>query len=223
MADVPVVYGATYSVYVRAVRLTLWTKHVPYELVEVDVFAPGGPPPRHLERHPFGRIPAFEHGVLKLYETAPICRYIDEAFAGAPLQPSTPASRAVMGQAISIMDNYAYRSMVWGVYVERVDKPQRGLAPDLARIAAARDQTSVCLEALERLAPSADWLAGSELTLADLHAAPMFALFMKTPDAQELTRRHARLTAWWGRISSYAARAGIMAPAEIIEAQSGYP
>ena len=203
MSDRPIVYGASYSVYVRAVRLTLWAKSVPYELIDVDVFAPGGPPREHLERHPFGRIPAFAHGPLKLYETAPICRYIDEAFAGRALQPSTPAARAMMGQAISIMDNYAYRSMVWGVYVERVDKPQRGRAPDLDRIAVAREQTRVCLNALERLAPSADWLAGGELTLADLHAAPMFALFMKTPDAQEMAPQHTRLAAWWRRIGSY--------------------
>ena len=55
----PVVFGAAYSVYVRTVRLTLAEKDVPYRLVEVDVFAEGGPPREHFARHPFGRIPAF--------------------------------------------------------------------------------------------------------------------------------------------------------------------
>jgi glutathione S-transferase len=110
----PIVYGAAYSVYVQAVRLTLAAKAAAYDLVEVDVFAPGGPGPQHLARHPFGRIPAFEHDGLTLYETAPICRYVDEAFSGPALQPADAAPRAVMGQAISVMDNYAYRSMVWG-------------------------------------------------------------------------------------------------------------
>ena len=72
----PVVYGAAYSVYVQAVRLTLWAKRVPYDLIEVDVFGPTGPPKEYLLRHPFGRIPAFEHGALRMYETAPICRYV---------------------------------------------------------------------------------------------------------------------------------------------------
>jgi glutathione S-transferase len=58
MAD-PVVYGARYSVYVRAVRMALAEKGVAYRLVEVDVFAPGGPPAEHLARQPFGEIPAF--------------------------------------------------------------------------------------------------------------------------------------------------------------------
>jgi hypothetical protein len=56
-ASHPIVFGAPYSVYVRAVRLALEEKGVPYELVPVDIFAPGGPSPEHRERHPFGKIP----------------------------------------------------------------------------------------------------------------------------------------------------------------------
>ncbi|MGH8174786.1 MAG: glutathione S-transferase family protein [Steroidobacter sp.] len=201
MVNRPVVFGAAYSVYVRAVCLTLWAKGVSYDLIEVDVFAPGGPPREHFARHPFGRIPAFEHGSLKLHETAPICRYIDEAFEGPSLQPPTPSARAVMGQAVSIMDNYAYRSMVWGVYVECIDKPRRGLVSDVQVIEAGRQQAKICLNALEHLAPASEWLAGDELSLADLHAAPMFALFMRTPDAQQMMEPNKRLSAWWTHVS----------------------
>jgi hypothetical protein len=68
----PIVFGAAYSVYVRAVRLTLSEKRVSYRLQEVDIFAPGGPPADYLARQPFGRIPAFEHDGFALYETAAI-------------------------------------------------------------------------------------------------------------------------------------------------------
>lgn len=210
MSSRPIVFGAPYSVYVKAVRLTLWAKQVPYDLVDVDVFGPNGPPVEYRVRHPFGRIPAFEHGQFRMYETAPICRYIDEAFDGPQLQPSTPASRAVMGQAVSIMDSYAYRSLVWGIYVERIDRPQRGLAPDLEKIEAARRTARICLSALEGLAPASDWLAGDVRSLADFHAAPMFALFMKTPDARELMEPHKRLAAWWSRISEHVGPAHVL-------------
>ncbi len=46
----PVVFGAPYSVYVRAVRLALEEKGIDYELVPVDVFASGGPPAAHMTR-----------------------------------------------------------------------------------------------------------------------------------------------------------------------------
>jgi glutathione S-transferase len=64
----PIVFGAPYSVYVRAVRLALEEKGIRYEVVPVDIFASGGAPPEHMARHPFGKIPAFEHAGFRLYE-----------------------------------------------------------------------------------------------------------------------------------------------------------
>jgi len=55
------------------------------DLVEVDVFAETGVPKEHLTRHPFGRIPAFEHNGFHLYATGAIVRYIDDAFPGCKL------------------------------------------------------------------------------------------------------------------------------------------
>ncbi len=124
-----VLYGAPYSVYVRIARLTLAEKGVPYRLVEVDVFGDAAAREAHLVRQPFGKIPAFEHGGFELYETSAICRYIDEAFPGPSLQPPTPEARARMMQAISILDSYAYRTLVWDIFVERVMKPPRAAPP----------------------------------------------------------------------------------------------
>jgi glutathione S-transferase len=117
-----------------------------------------------------------------------------------------------MGQAVSIMDSYAYRSLVWDIYVERIDRPRRGLTSDLGKIEAGRQRARICLSALENLAPAGAWLAGDELSLADLHSAPMFALFMMTPDAHELMEPHERLAAWWRLISERAGPAQVLHP-----------
>lgn len=196
----PVVWGASYSVYVRAVRLALEEKHVPYDLIEVDVFAPGGPPTDHLARHPFGRIPAFEHGDVRLYESGAIERYVDEAFAGPPLQPQSPKARARMNQVLSVLDSYCYRTLVWDIYVERVSKPMRGQPPDEARIAAALPRAQTCLAALEAI--MGPWLAGDALTLADLHAAPMFDCFRRAAEGAALLERHPSLLRWWNAIAA---------------------
>ena len=55
----------------------------------VNVFAPDGIPAWYTDLHPFGRMPAFEHDGFRLFETAAISRYVDEAFAGPALQPPT--------------------------------------------------------------------------------------------------------------------------------------
>jgi glutathione S-transferase len=198
----PVLFGAAYSVYVRSARLALEEKGVPYRLEEVDIFAPGGPPPAYRDRHPFGRIPALEHDGFRLYETGAIIRYVDEAFAGPPLQPTDPRRRARMNQAIGILDSYAYRTMVWDIFVERVRAPAQGRTADEAKIAAALPKAQTCLAAIEAVMDGGAYLTGDALTLADLHAAPMIAYFRLAAEGDALLCRHAILQRWWDWIAA---------------------
>jgi glutathione S-transferase len=195
------VFGATYSTYVRTVRLTLEEKGVPYDLVNVDVFAPGGPPNDYLNIHPFGRIPSFEHDGFRMYEAVPIARYVDETFSGPLLQPSDIRERARMNQIIAILDNYAYRTLVWDIYVERSAKPPTGKPPDEQRIAAAVPRARTCLNALAGLMGDRLWLAGQSRTLADLHAVPMFDYFLLTAEGQSLITGVPSLVQWRSQIA----------------------
>lgn len=201
MKPPPRVFGADYSVYVRIVRLALEEKGVEYALVPVDVFAGDGPPAWYLRHHPFGRIPAFEDGSFRLFETGAITRYVDEAFDGPPLQPTDPRMRARMNQIIGLLDAYAYRALVWDVYVERVSKPKRGEASDESRIAAGLQVAATCLATLGDLKMSGRWLLGEQLTLADLHTAPMFAYFFRAPEARTLIGSYPAIAAWWSGVS----------------------
>lgn len=193
----PVVYGADYSVYVRIVRLTLFEKGVDYDLVPVDIFASGGPPEDYLERHPFGRIPAFEHDGFRLYETGAIVRYVDEAFPGPPLQPDDVRSRAVMNQIIGLLDAYAYRPMVWDVAVERLE----GRPPNEKLITAGLRKADTALRALTALKRPGSWMLGDRLTLADLHAGPMLAYFRKVPEGRALLSKFPEVEAYWTHLA----------------------
>jgi len=196
----PTVFGAGYSVYVRIVRLALEEKDIAYDLVPVDAFATGGPGADYLARHPFGRIPAFEHDGFKLYETGAIARYIDEAFDGFGLQPADIKARARMNQVIGIADSYAYRAMVWDVMVERVNKPARGEISDEARIAAALARSKTCLQALVDVMGDGAWICGSGLTLADLWMAAILDYFLMTDEGRALFEEYPGLETWWSRM-----------------------
>ncbi len=198
----PKLYGADYSVYVRIVRLALAQKDVDHDLVSVDIFAEGGPPAWYRDIHPFGRIPAFEHDGLSLIETTAISRYVDEAFAGQRLQPDEPRSRAVMNQIIAALDSYAYRSLVWDIYVERVSKPARGESPNEGLIASALIRARTVLSFLDRVKVPGPWLLGDRMTLADLHAAPMFGYFTQAAEGIDLLRDYPALSEWWTRMSA---------------------
>ncbi|RWL17341.1 MAG: glutathione S-transferase family protein [Mesorhizobium sp.] len=193
----PVVYGADYSVYVRIVRLVLAEKGIDYELVPVNIFAADGISGWYFDHHPFGRIPAFEHDGFRLYETSAIASYVDEAFDGPALQPVEVRPRATMNQIIGLLDAYAYRAMVWDVAVERLEKT----APDEALIAAGLRQARTTLRALSSLKAEGPWLLGEQLTLADLHAAPIIGYFVKVAEGRKLLAEFPDIRAWWDRIA----------------------
>jgi glutathione S-transferase len=54
---------------------------------------------------------------------------------------------------------------------------------------------------LSELVGEAPWLAGSALSLADLHAAAMIVVFRLAPEASRLLTTHDRLAKWWDRVS----------------------
>src|SRR5207302_5742352 len=86
------VHGIPGSPFLRAVEITLHEKGVDYRL---NAMSPANmKTPEHLEMHPFGRIPIFEQGDFRLYETQAIVRYIDETFPNPPLTPGNAKPRA---------------------------------------------------------------------------------------------------------------------------------
>lgn len=194
----PILYGAAYNVYVRAVRLALAEKGVEYQLVEVDLGSEEGAPANFLYHHSFMRIPAFEHDGFRLYEASAITRYIDEAFDGPALMPTSPRGRGRVNQIISIIENYGYRPLVWTIFVERCRAAVAGRAADEEKIAAAIPQISFALDALEHMTDAkGPHLTGKLLTLADLHLAAMLAYGCLAPEGAELVKARPCLARWW--------------------------
>lgn len=190
-------FGARYSVYVRAVLMALETKGVAYQLEPVDIFTEDETVRVYRKLHPFGRIPAFRHGDFTLYETAAINRYVDEAFAGPPLQPATAQDRARMVQIMSMTDAYGYRPLVWDIYVERIGNPADGKPSDEAVIASALPKARIYLQALDDLKGDKAFLAERFPTLADFHVAPVFGYFLEAPEGREMMAAFPRLVQWW--------------------------
>lgn len=194
------VYGADYSCYVRIVRLALEEKGVPYRLVPVDIFAEEERTPEYLARHPFGKIPAFDHDGFALYEASAISRYVDAAFDGPSLLPGDPRTSARVEQMISVCDSYIYQPLVWDVYVERLEKRSRGEKSDEDRIADGLDKAMISLAAITKLMSGKIWLAGDSVSLADLHLAPMMEFFLMTLEGRRTIASFPLLGAWWERM-----------------------
>jgi glutathione S-transferase len=189
-------FGLERSVYTRIARLALEEKGVAYTLVPVEIFGPEGVPAEHRHRHPFGRIPVLAHGGFQLYETGAVTRYVDEAFDGPALQPREAVRRARMNQVIGILDSYAYRPMVWGVFVERVRIPLNGGIANEATIAQAVVQSEQCAKVLAELLGDAPHFGGAAVSLADLHAYPMLRIFSLAAEGRAVIDAQPALARW---------------------------
>jgi glutathione S-transferase len=196
----PTVYGPAYSTYARTARLALEEKGVDYDLVEVDILQGAGQTPEHLARHPFGKVPAFEHEGFTLYETDAITRYVNEAFPGPDLEPSDLRARARMTQAIGIIGGYAYPCLITQIFIQRAVMPMLGNASDEGAISQALPQAKTCLKALEKLIGGNPYLAGATLSRADLLLIPVYDYFSQTPEGQKLLDEAPNLKRWWERV-----------------------
>jgi glutathione S-transferase len=194
----PIVYGPAGSTHVWSARLALAEKGVAHELVDIGFGAHREEP--HLSRHPFAKVPAFEHDGFALYETQAILRYIDEGFPVAPLQPTDLHQFSRMNQIMGIVDAYAAPSIGAGIVFNRMLAPHLGLPVDEAAVAAALPQARLCIAEIARLMGEQPYLAGERVSLADLMAIPLFYYFGRLPEGEAPLAEHPTIRPWMRRI-----------------------
>ena len=195
----PVLYGFDGSTYVRTVRMLLDEKGIEYDQVPVNVLEGEPEQPEHLARHPFGKVPVFDHDGMRIIETSAITRYIDEVFPGTRLIPADVRDRARMDMAMSIVDSYGYGALV-GVAGYH-------LFPDLigGKNEQAREQcierSRLVLGELMKLRGGSKFIAGDRHTLADCYLGPICFYVSLTEDAGRVFDVEG-FADWWREIQA---------------------
>jgi len=194
-------YYGSGSPYAWRVWLALEHKGIPYER-KVLSFAEGDlKRPEFLAVNPRGKVPAVVDGDLKLYESAAIVEYLDDAYpeCGKRLFPGSVRERALVRRLVREADSY---------FAPAVDRLVRLVQFtneadwNLARIAATADELAGELDRWEREIHG-DYLAGPA-SAADYTLYPMIALALRgekrKPDLALRRRLPVRLEAWMQRI-----------------------
>jgi glutathione S-transferase len=199
MSDI-VVYGVPGSPFLRALQMGLEEKGVAYRMHALGPRESKGE--AHLKRHPFGRVPAFEHGDFSLYETQAILRYLDDVFPEPPLEPADPRAAARMNQIIGINDWYFFPKVAAEIVGRRIVGPALfGSITDEAAVAAAVPLGRVCIAELDRLLASGQFLAGDRLSIADIMLAPQLDFLAATAEGKVMLRGTG-LKAWLERMNA---------------------
>jgi glutathione S-transferase len=211
-----VAYGIPGSPFLRSALLVLEEKRQPYRLQTLAVGENRGE--SHLARNAFGRIPVLEHGDFRLYETQAILRYVDAVCPSPAMTPKDPRASARMNQIIGINDWYLFPQVGVGIVFQRIVGPVLlGKAPDENVIAAAVPKAQVCLGEIERLLGNQPFLAGDELSLADLMMAPPLAYAAMTPEGKQMLKG-TKLAAWLGRMNSRPSMQATLPPERLRQA-----
>lgn len=196
MPDVTI-YGPAMSTYVRTARMACAEKGIAHTREDVDF--------RSLEYrtlHPFNRVPAMRHGEFVLYETAAICRYVDRAFPGPPLQPADIRALARMDQWMSAIMDYVYETMIRNLVWEHIVVPMGGGEPDEAKIAAAVPKMAHQLSVMDTTLKATPFLAGAEVSVADLMLFPVLVYVKSTPEGKTALLNAPAVKVWFERMAA---------------------
>ena len=184
------VYGLPFSTYTCTVLMTCIEKAAPFELDASGLSPISGARKRpHIDRHPFGKIPAIRDGDFLLYETSAICRYIDEKFDGPNLVPAGLRDRALMEQWISAVNSYLDESFIRRFVLQYAFPRTADGQPDRAAIESAIPGVRRGLRILNDNYGKAGYLVAGSLTLADLFLAPILFYLDRTPEGPDLFRK----------------------------------
>ncbi|KAJ7927257.1 glutathione S-transferase [Mycena leptocephala] len=184
------------------VALVLAEKEIPFKLVAVDLAAKEQKTPEFLAMHPFGQVPVIDDDGFILHESRAICRYLAEKYAeqGTPLYPKGLKERALVEQAASV--EYAnFQPAILKVGMEAVGKPRRGLPVDQAVLTEATAELSAKLAVYEVILGKHKFLAGNEISVADLFHltyAPMLA----DAGVDIMTTSGTNVARWWNELIS---------------------
>jgi glutathione S-transferase len=194
-----VVYGTVGSPYLRAALMGFEEKALPYRLVPVPFGQSRSA--EHMVRHPFGRVPVIGHGDFRLYETQAILRYLDRIAPARALTPADPRQAARMDQLAGIVDWYFFPQVSATIGYQRYVVPMTGRTPDEAIIAAALPKARICFAEIDRLKGESPYLAGGEVSIADLMLAPQMQILARTPEGEDLLKGTG-LAAWIERMAA---------------------
>lgn len=188
------IFGHPMSTCARKVLTTLLETNQAYELVVVDLMKGEHKAPEHIERQPFGQVPALKDGDFELYESRAMCRYLNDKVNG-PLVPRELQDRARMEQWISVeTSNFTGPAMkfIFHHVFHRAQTPET--------LETAKTQLETALGIMDKQLTATPFIAGASFTLADICFMPYVEYLMATP-AKEHVSRFPRVAAWWSKVS----------------------
>lgn len=199
------IYWISGSPFAWRVLLTAEVKGIPYEGKLLEASKGELKSPEYLAINPLGRVPAIRDGDFTLHESLAIMVYFDRKQPDPPLFGRTAEEAGRIFQCISeFVSDFGPSNQRLG----RAIFFGQPLGADEAKD--VREKIGLSLARLENYAESGVWLAGPDLTAADIVAYPGLKLLLRAsgrPEAapfdlglDDFETRFSALAAWMQRV-----------------------
>lgn len=187
------------SPFSRKVRLALAEKRIPCDLRVEKVWERRE---EFLAINPACTVPVLqEPNGLNIVDSQAICEYLDEAYPDGPLLGRTLAERVEVRRLVAWFDQKFYAEVTRNLQYEKQMKRALGRGnPEAAALRAGYANLKPHLEYIGWLAESRAWLAGHQLSLADLAAAAQLSVLDYIGDIDWSLNEAAK--DWYARIKS---------------------
>lgn len=195
MAEVKL-YGIPLSTPFRAVEIFLKLLNISYEVISTNPLKGETRTPEFLAINPLGQIPTIQHGDFALGESHAILVYLHTTHSGSPhYYPSDPKQHALVDQYLHWHHEGARKVSYLGFGL--IFAPLKNIQLPSTYVQEQRDNVTKAFTTMERWLTAHQYLAGEEITLADVTAFPevdqaRMVDFDMTP--------FPRLTAWFERL-----------------------
>jgi glutathione S-transferase len=192
-----VLHGAILSPFVRKCRAYLAEKDIPYEHVHAD---PGNLPEGYERLNPLRRIPALEHGDLRLADSSVICQYLERLHPETPLYGDNTADYARTLWLEKYADYELAPVATFGIFRERLIMPLRGVASNEERAQRSLAALPALFDYLEHALGEREWFVGDQLTVADIAVASQFVNLEHAGEREALSAQR------WPRLHAFVER-----------------
>lgn len=157
------------SPFGRKVRLALFEKEL---LADIEAAAPWEMDGL-TARNPAGTLPFLEVDDAKVVcPSSAIVEFLEENGHGMALWPEDPLARAEARRLTAWFDEKFHREVTELILYEKIHKRLKtGAGPNIERIRAGVKNIRIHLDYVSYLADRRNWLAGDQMTYADLAAA----------------------------------------------------
>ncbi len=135
-----------------------------YEISWLDVRQGEQRSDAYRKLHPFGKVPVMQDGDVTMFESGAICLYIANKYGALGGPSGSAAWNDVLQWSFAALDTVLpslFNHFVWANFMSENDASP-AVCADAVETSAAR------LDVLERELTSRDYIAGSELTVADI-------------------------------------------------------